>query len=286
MFTLNCKGRLLIIGKPLVMGILNTTPDSFFAASRVNSTSAVLQRAAQMLAEGAVLLDVGGQSTRPGAELLNEKQESERVIPAIRAIAEQYPEAFISVDTYFASVATRAVEAGACIVNDISGGSFDSAMLAAVAGLQVPFICMHRKGSQETMHRQQTYSQLAQEVLDFFIVQTEKCRQLGIKDLILDPGFGFGKNADQNFELLQDLPVFTLLEKPLLIGVSRKSTIYKTLGITAEEALNGTTVLQTLALLNGANILRVHDVKPAVESVILLERYGQKKSSIFDTGLG
>jgi dihydropteroate synthase len=285
MFTLNCTGRLLIIDEPVVMGILNTTPDSFFAASRVNSTDAVLQRAGQMLAEGAAILDVGGQSTRPGAELLSEVQEAERVLPAIRAISTRFPEAFISVDTYFASVASRAVDAGASLVNDISGGNFDPAMLPTVAGLRVPFICMHRRGSATTLHRPQSYAKLSLEVLDYFIFQTEKCRQQGIKDILLDPGFGFGKNADQNFELLRDLSVFSQLEMPLLIGVSRKSTIYKTLGITAEESLNGTTVLQTLALLNGADILRVHDVRPAVEAITLLQHYRKKKSRVPDTGL-
>ncbi|MDE3236000.1 MAG: dihydropteroate synthase [Bacteroidota bacterium] len=275
MFTLNCKGKLLIIDKPIVMGIINSTPDSFYQHSRKSTIDEVLQKAEQMINEGAAILDLGGQSTRPGSEQVGAEAEMQRVVPAIAAIHQRFPETIISVDTYYAAVAREAVEAGASIVNDISGGVSDTAMLPTVAALRVPFVCMHMKGTPQNMQQNPTYENVTQEVLDFFIQQTEQCRLAGIHDIIIDPGLGFGKTIRHNFQLLHDLGIFKILEKPLLLGVSRKSTIYKTLGITPEEALNGTTVLHTLGLLNGAHILRVHDVKEAVEAIQLFNAYQQ-----------
>lgn len=272
MFTLNCKGRLLVINQPLVMGILNTTPDSFYAGSRIPGVQAALQQAGHMLAAGASILDVGGQSTRPGQQQVDSAIEAARVLPVIEALRHAYPQAFLSVDTYYAQVASQAVQAGADMVNDISGGLLDANMLHTVAALKVPYICMHMKGNPETMQQHASYNDVTQDVLDFFIERTEACRVAGINDVIIDPGFGFAKTHAHNFRLLRQLPAFSVLGKPLLAGLSRKSTIYKTLGITAGEALNGTTVLNTVALLNGANILRVHDVKEAREAVVLVEK--------------
>ncbi|MBN8836073.1 MAG: dihydropteroate synthase [Sphingobacteriia bacterium] len=272
MFTLNCKGRLLVIDEPIVMGIVNTTPDSFFENSRKTNTDAVLQTVEQMLKDGAAIIDMGGQSTRPGSEQVGSATELQRVVPFIEAVSKRFPEAFISVDTYHAVVAQAAVEAGAVIVNDISGGMMDEQMLSTVATLKVPYVCMHMKGTPENMHQNPTYEDLTREVLDFFIHQTEQCRLAGIHDVIVDPGFGFGKNIAHNFELLNNLNAFQMLQKPILLGISRKSTIYKTLGVTANEALNGTTVLNTIGLLKGANILRVHDVKEATEAIKLVSQ--------------
>ncbi len=273
MFTLNCKGKLLIIDKPIVMGIINATPDSFYENSRKLNVDKALQKAEQMLNEGAAILDIGGQSTKPGSQTINATEELERILPIIENIHNTFPEVFISVDTYYSKVAEEAANAGACIVNDVSGGLQDEAMLSTVAALKVPYICMHMKGTPQNMQLNPMYKNVTKEVLDFFIIQTVKCKAAGIHDVIIDIGFGFsfGKTATHNFQLLKELQIFKTLEKPVLIGVSRKTTIYKTLNVTANEALNGTTVLNTVALLNGANILRVHDVKEAVEAVKLVE---------------
>ncbi len=271
MFTLNCKGKLLTIDKPIVMGIINTTPDSFFQDSRQATVDAALKKAGQMLGEGATLLDIGGQSTRPGSEQIGPEEELKRVLPVIEAIHQQFRDAVISIDTYHAQVANQAVEAGASIINDISGGVLDKNMFSTVASLHVPYICMHTKGTPATMQQEAIYENVTKEVLDFFIHQIETCRLAGINDVIVDVGFGFAKTIAHNFQLLKELAVFSMLQKPLLVGLSRKSTIYRTLGIVAEDALNGTTVLNTIGLLNGANILRVHDVKEAVECIKLVE---------------
>ncbi|MBV9988624.1 MAG: dihydropteroate synthase [Chitinophagaceae bacterium] len=268
-FSLNCQGKLLVIDKPVVMGIINATPDSFFAGSRHQAIDDALKAATQMLEEGAAILDIGGQSTRPGSRPLPANEEIARVVPLVAAIRLRFPDAVISIDTYHSETAKAAVEAGAAIVNDISGGSFDQQMLSTVAALRVPYVCMHLKGTPETMHQPAAYGDLVQDVLDYFIQKTEECRQQGIHDLIVDPGFGFSKNIGQNFDLLKRLECLSVLRKPVLLGISRKSTVYKTLGITAEQALNGTTVLHTAGLLKGAAILRVHDVREAVEAVEL-----------------
>jgi dihydropteroate synthase len=272
MFTLNCKGRILVVDKPLVMGILNTTPDSFYAGSRYMGAG-IIQQAEKMIGEGATLLDIGGQSTRPGSERISQEEELKRVIGAVEAIHRQFPDMFISIDTYYAKVAAEAVAAGASIINDISAGSLDPDMIATAGSLQVPYVLMHMQGRPENMQQTPVYENVTRDVLDFFVQQVARCRQAGMHDIILDPGFGFGKTARHNFELLKNLSVFKMLELPLLLGISRKGVIYKTLGTTAAEALNGTTVLHTMGLMNGAHILRVHDVREAVEAIKLHEQY-------------
>ena len=279
MFTLNCKGKLLLIEKPLVMGILNITNDSFYAGSRLNSTEIILELATQMIKEGADILDVGAQSTRPGSDRIPVKEEIEKAVPVIRLIKQKFPDVILSIDTYQSEVERECVGAGASIVNDIGGGDMDRNMISTVAELGVPYICMHMKGVPETMHLNAQYDDVLKELLDYFIRKIDACREAGIKDIIIDPGFGFGKNIDQNFLLLKNLSVFLMLEKPILCGLSRKSTIYKTLGISPGESLNGTSVLNTLAINNGANILRVHDVKEAVEVVKLMSAYSSKLQS-------
>jgi dihydropteroate synthase len=273
MFTFNCKGRLLVVDKPLVMGIINTTPDSFYEGSRFMDLRHILQQAGDMLRNGADILDIGGQSTRPGSSQVGPGEEAERVVPAIETISLHFPEAIVSVDTYHAQVAEQAVLAGASIVNDISGGDFDEDMLTTVARLGVPYVCMHTKGKPDEMQRHAVYEDVTREVLDHFIQKIALCRKAGIKDVIIDPGFGFAKTINHNFELLRNLGAFQVLDCPILAGLSRKSTIYKTLGTDAAGALNGTTVMNTIALLNGAHILRVHDVKEAVECRLLIAAY-------------
>lgn len=273
MFTLNCKGRLLVVDKPLVMGIINITPDSFYSGSRFEATDAILKQAEQMLKEGADILDIGGQSTRPGSEQLAANEELQRVLPAIEAIQKNFPEAFISIDTYHSQVAIEAVAAGACIVNDVSAGCIDKEMITSVASLKVPYVLMHMQGNPQMMQQNPVYKDVTKEVLDFFIAKTDELHKAGIHDIIIDPGFGFGKTIAHNFELLRHLSVFKILNRPILLGISRKSTIYKTLGISANEALNGTTALNTIGLMNGASILRVHDVQEAKEVVRLFEEY-------------
>ena len=273
MLTLNCKGKLILIDKPLVMGIINVTPDSFYENSRQQNNGSILLLAKKMIEEGADIIDIGGQSTRPGSERISIKEELQRVLPAVETILKEYPNAIISVDTYQSKVAEDCINAGAAIVNDVSAGNMDDAMLKTIARLQVPYVCMHMKGTPENMQQQASYDNVTKEVLDFFIQKIEDCKQAGINDVIIDPGFGFGKTIEHNFTLLKNLSVFKMLDKPILAGLSRKATVYKTLNITAAGALNGTTVLNTLALQNGANILRVHDVKEAREAVKLYQKY-------------
>ncbi len=274
MYTFNCKGRLLAWDEPIVMGIINVTPDSFYSGSRIRTNAALLKAAEKMLKEGASLLDVGGMSTRPSATEISADEELKRIIPAIESISRHFPEAFISVDSYRAEVVKNAIASGACMINDISGGNSPE-MLDLAAESSVPYICMHMRGTPQTMQRLTHYDHLVREVLDYFIQRKAVYAQWGIKDLIIDPGFGFAKNREQNFQLLKGLSVLKILELPILAGLSRKSGIYKTLGITAEEALNGTTVLNTLALHNGASILRVHDVKEAIEAIKLWTSYAK-----------
>lgn len=273
MMTLNCKGRLLLLDEPVVMGIINVTPDSFYSGSRSASVAAAVEQADKMLAEGAAMLDIGGQSTRPGSEEIGVEEELKRVLPVIEAIGKKHTQAILSVDTFHAGVAEQAVAAGASIINDISGGTMDTAMLSTVGSLHVPYICMHIKGTPATMQQQAIYNNVTKEVLEYFIERIALCREAGIHDVIVDPGFGFAKTREHNFTLLHNLNMFKMLGVPVLAGLSRKSTIYKTLGITAEEALNGTVVLNTIALLKGANILRVHDVKEAREAIKLVKAY-------------
>ena len=273
MFTLNCRGRLVSIEKPVVMGIINIAPDSFSPGSRLMEPSLLLDRAAGMIADGATFVDIGAQSTRPGSELLSASQELDRIMPCIESLHAAYPDLLISVDTFYASVAKETVYAGASMVNDVSGGSMDDDMIETVGALNVPYVCMHMKGTPQTMNSLAQYKDVTVEVLDYFIHKLEQCQNAGIKDIVIDPGFGFAKTIAHNFTLLKNLHAFTLLGRPLLAGLSRKSTVYKTLGIKSEDALNGTTVLNTIALQAGASILRVHDVKEAVQAIQLLEAY-------------
>ncbi len=267
--TLNTGGKLISLDKPLVMGIINVTPDSFHIASRKqNAHDAVLQ-AATMLSEGAAILDIGAYSSRPGAIDISAEEETDRLIPVIEAIAEAYPDAILSVDTFRASVAEAAIKAGAHIVNDISGGQLDEAMFATVAKLQVPYILMHMKGNPQNMVQQAQYSDVFTEVYDYFTQRIQQLKALGVHDIILDPGFGFAKTHEHSYQLMSQLQDFQALGLPILAGISRKRLIYQLTGGTPADALNGTTVLNTIALTKGANILRVHDVKEAVEAVKL-----------------
>ena len=265
--TLNCDGTLLDLGTPKIMGVINVTPDSFFANSRQEGLADILRTAEKMLTEGADLLDIGGMSSRPGAEIISVDQELQRVITPIEAIIKRFPEAIVSIDTVHAEVAKAAVNAGSSLVNDISAGRIDPKMYDTVAELGVPYILMHMRGTPKTMQQQPDYEDVVQEILDFFIQEVALLRQKGVKDIVIDPGFGFGKTVRQNYELLHGLNLFQILEVPVLAGVSRKSMINKLLGIGPSEALNGTSVVHLLALQNGASILRVHDVQEAREVI-------------------
>jgi len=278
MFTLNCKGRLLNMDTPIVMGIININNESFYSGSRHTETTAILRTAAQMLKEGATILDIGGQSTRPGSTTYSVDEELQRVLPAIEVLHKEFPQAILSIDTFYAKVAREAAAAGASIINDISAGSMDSELIDTVAALQLPYVLMHMQGTPQNMQQNPQYENVVREILDFFIEKLALLRSKGIKDIIIDPGFGFGKTTLHNFCLLKYLSTFEMLQCPLLLGVSRKGMIYHTLGITPEEALNGTTVINTIGLLNGAQILRVHDVKAAVEAIKLYTTY--KEASV------
>ena len=269
-YSIRIKGRLLSLESPVVMGIINTTPDSFFSGSRAQTLEAVLASAAEMLEQGATILDIGGYSTRPGASDVPVQEELDRIIPAIEAISKRFPEAIISIDTFRASVAKAAVAAGAHIVNDVSGGNSDEAMFKTVAELGVPYILMHSRGNPQTMASLNQYNNLSTDIVKELAANLVQLRALGVVDVVIDPGFGFAKNIEQNFLLLSDLPVFQELDCPLLVGISNKGMIYKTLGVEPNEALNGTTVLNTIGLLQGAHIIRVHQVKEAMQCVRLL----------------
>lgn len=270
--TINCKGQLLDLSSPKVMGILNITPDSFYAASRNEPDVVFLRKAEKMLVAGASIIDVGGYSTRPGATEISASKELKRVLPAVELLVKNFPDTPISIDTFRTEVARPCLEAGVAMVNDISAGSLDKNMMNLVADFQVPYIMMHMRGNPQTMTQFCNYENLFQEIFLYFSEKINQARALGINDLIIDPGFGFSKTIDQNFELLSRLEMFQIMELPLLAGLSRKSTIYKTLVCEPEEALNGTTVLNTVALMKGATILRVHDVKEAIEAVKLTSR--------------
>ncbi len=267
--SLNCRGRLLSLRSPIIMGILNITPDSFFADSRVNNQKHLLEQAEKMLKEGATILDVGGMSSRPGAEIISEEEELQRVLPTIAALHQHFPEAYISIDTIRAEVAQRAVGAGAVIINDISAGKLDPNMYETVAELGVPYILMHMQGIPNSMQQEPRYQEVTLEILDFFIEQVGRLRALNIKDIILDVGFGFGKSVAHNYELLKKMHIFKVLDLPLLAGLSRKSMICKPLKVNPSAALNGTTALHMVALQQGARVLRVHDVKEAREVITL-----------------
>jgi len=267
--TLNIRGKLIDLSEPKIMGILNVTPDSFYDGFKYMDESSILKQVERMVSEGADFIDVGGNSTRPGAVGISEEEELNRILPVVRIIAKNFPEIVISIDTFRSMVAKHAVEAGACIINDISGGDLDPKMFDTVASLHVPYILMHMKGTPQTMMKEAAYENLLKEILDYFHQKIFKLQRLGVKDILIDPGFGFAKTVGQNFELLNKLDHFKILEKPMLVGLSRKSMIWRTLKTDPEGALNGTTALNTIALLKGANLLRVHDVREAKEVIQL-----------------
>ena len=275
MTQINCKGDLICFDTPKVMGILNITPDSFYAQSRTTPAE-VLCKAEQMLEEGATFVDIGGYSSRPNAQEVSPQEELQRVVPVVEALVKHFPDIRISVDTFRAEVARESLEAGACIINDISAGQIDPAIWEVVAHYQVPYIAMHMRGTPQTMQAYTEYDKLTKDILYYFSEVKDKARQLKLNDLIIDPGFGFSKTLAQNYELMQQLALFKALECPILVGISRKSMIYKLLDTTPEEALNGTTVLNTFALLHGADILRVHDVKEAMECVKIVGKLCEK----------
>ena len=279
MFSINCKGRLLWLHEPLVMGIINITPDSFYKDSRHAVVDDVLFTAERMLQDGAALLDIGGQSTRPGSHRVPMDEELSRVLPAVEALVKRFPEMILSIDTFYAKVAEYSVQAGAAIINDVSAGSIDTELIPTVARLQVPYVLMHMKGDPQTMQQNPTYDNVVLEVFDFLSFKLKELEAAGIRDIIIDPGFGFGKTIQHNFQLMAHLPFFQQLKKPLLIGLSRKGTVYKTLNIKAEDSLNGTSVLNAISLLHGAHFLRVHDVKEAVQAVRLCAAFKKGKSN-------
>lgn len=269
--TINCKGQLVDLSAPKVMGILNLTPDSFYDGGRLNSDIDILNRVEEMILEEATFIDVGAYSSRPGAQHISEDEELQRILPVIELILNRYPDALLSIDTFRAVVAEQCIKAGACMINDISAGNLDNRMMPLAASLGVPYIMMHMKSTPQDMQEQTDYDDLLKDILFYFSERIEKARQLGIIDLIVDPGFGFAKTLEQNYELLNNLDLFQTLELPVLVGLSRKSMIYKALETSSDEALNGTVSLNTIAIGKGANILRVHDVKQAVESIKLME---------------
>jgi dihydropteroate synthase len=267
--TLNLKGNLLDLSEPVVMGVINVTPDSFYDGGAWQEEKKIVERAGQILSEGAKIIDVGGYSSRPGAVNISAEEELKRVIPAIKAVKKNFSESYISIDTFRSEVAKAAVEEGACMINDVSGGELDDKMFALVAALKIPYVIMHMRGTPQTMKKLTDYRNVTLEVIEYLQKKIFALKQLGVKDIIIDPGFGFAKTADQNYELLKNLNYFKSLNLPVLAGLSRKSMIWKKLGIEAGEALNGTTVLNTIALTKAADILRVHDVKAAIEAIKL-----------------
>ncbi len=267
--TISCKGKLIDLSSPKVMGILNITPDSFYDGGLYNDDKAILNQVERMLNEGATFIDVGAYSSRPNANHISEDEELKRIIPIVELVLKQFPESLLSIDTFNSNVAKQCIETGACLINDISAGKLDTNMMSIIADLNVPYIMMHLKGTPQTMQQHINYDDLLKDMLFYFSERIAEARNLGIVDLIIDPGFGFAKTLEQNFELLNKLELLKMIELPILVGLSRKSMIYKTLENSAMEALNGTTALNTIALQNGANILRVHDVKEAVECIKL-----------------
>ena len=270
--TLNVRGTLLELSKPKIMGILNLTPDSFYDGGRNNNLNDALKKTEQILSEGAELIDIGAYSSRPGAEHISEETESERLIPVLRAIVSEFPDAILSIDTFRSGIARTAVNEGAAIINDISAGAMDKEMFQTIAKLGVPYIMMHMKGTPQTMTSQNDYEDITTEVCQYFASRIQKLRNLGVNDLIVDPGFGFAKNLEQNYELLANLEHLKSTGHPVLAALSRKSMIYKLLETDAEHALNGTTAANTIALIKGANILRVHDVKAAREALKIVNQ--------------
>ena len=272
MSTINCKGTLINLSTPKVMGIVNVTPDSFFDGGKLTDADAVVFQVEKMLQEGATFIDLGGYSSKPGAEFVSETEELNRVIPIVKLLVEKFPDILLSIDTFRSEVAKQAIENGAALINDISAGLLDENMLETVAKLQVPYIMMHMKGTPKTMQSLANYDDLLKEMNYYFSERIAKARSFGLNDIIIDPGFGFAKTLEQNYELLQNLELLQFHDLPILAGISRKSMIYKALETAPEEALNGTTFLHAFCLQKGANILRVHDVKEAVECVKLMRQ--------------
>lgn len=270
--TINCNGKLISLERPKIMGILNVTPDSFFDGGKYKDEASVLNQVDKMLNEGATFIDLGAYSSRPGAKEVDEDTELKRITPIVSSIINKFPDVILSIDTFRSNVAKACIENGAAIVNDISAGLHDDNMLSTVAKLNVPYIMMHMRGTPKNMQQQTDYKDILKEVLFYFSERLAAAKALGVKDIIIDPGFGFAKNLEQNFELLKQMDVMSIIEHPLLAGISRKSMIYKTLDVTADQALNGTTALHMACLQKGAKILRVHDVKEAVECTKLYEQ--------------
>lgn len=275
--TINCKGELIDLSRPKVMGILNLTPNSFFDGGKYSDENAILSQVKKMLNEGATFIDVGAYSSKHNADFVSEEEELQRLIPVIELLVNTFPEILISVDTFRSKVAENAIEAGAVLINDISAGSLDENMMQTVAKLQVPYIMMHMKGTPNTMQSLTQYDDILHEMMFYFAEKIQMARRLNINDLIIDPGYGFAKTTEQNFEVMQKSEIFQHLNLPVLVGFSRKSMIYKTLKNSAQEALNGTTALNAFSLMKGAQILRVHDVKEAVETIALYEALTQKQ---------
>jgi dihydropteroate synthase len=265
--TINCKGKLLDLSLPIVMGILNVTPDSFYDGGYFTTEKVILNQAEKMVREGATIIDIGGVSTKPGAQKVTISEELKRVLPAIKSVQKEFPELVLSIDTYHSDVVLAAVQSGASIVNDISAGRFDEKMFSVVGQLEVPYVLMHMQGKPENMQEHPHYNNVVEEVVDFMIAKVNDLRNEGVKDIIIDPGFGFGKTVNHNFELLKNMHTFKILGLPILAGISRKSMICKVLKISPENALNGSTALHLVALQQGAKIIRAHDVKEAVEVI-------------------
>ena len=270
--TINCKGQLIDLTIPKVMGILNVTPDSFYDGGLYKNEADILKQVDKMLTDGATFIDIGAYSSRPNAVHISEAEELKRLLPIIKLLTDSFPDILISIDTFRSEVAKQSINAGACMINDISAGKMDDHMLETIAQLKVPYIMMHMKGTPQNMQQNITYEHLIKDILFYFSERIATAKSLGIIDIIIDPGFGFSKTTAQNYELLKHLEVFKMLEKPILVGFSRKSMIHKTLHISAQEALNGTTVLNTIALQKQASILRVHDVKEAMECIQLTQQ--------------
>ncbi|MFV5689688.1 dihydropteroate synthase [Flavobacterium sp. ZT3R25] len=270
--TINCKGQLIDLSTPKVMGILNVTPNSFFDGGKYKNDNEILSRVEKMLLDGATFIDLGAYSSKPSAEFVSEQQEISRIVPVIDLIIKSFPETIISIDTFRAEVAKASIESGAAIINDIAAGNLDEKMFDVIVKYNVPYIMMHMRGNPQTMQTLTNYDDIVKEMVFYFSERIARARSFGINDLIIDPGFGFAKKLEQNYEVFQKMELFDMLELPLLVGISRKSMIYKTLNSNAEQALNGTTVLNTLALSKGAKILRVHDVKEAMECVTLFNK--------------
>lgn len=270
--TINCRGTLIDLSTPRVMGILNLTPDSFYDGGKFKNEKSIINQVETMLNDGATFIDIGGYSSRPGATNVSEEEEITRILPIVKLLVKEFPDILISIDTFRSNVANVCLENGASLINDISGGSMDSNMIKVVAKHHASYIMMHMKGTPQNMQQQTTYNNLITDILQYFAKKITAARTLGINDIIIDPGFGFAKTPEQNFELLKKLELFQTAELPILVGISRKSMIYKSLEIEAKDALNGTTALNMYALNKGVSILRVHDVKEAVECVKLIKK--------------